>query len=92
MLYACAMAGLFPTPLFTVDAVCGAKNSVDYTLICAKGGYVALRHNALRDLNADLQREVCKDVIVEPKLLPLENEVVDNQVVLQYLVQFGHIR
>ena len=38
-----------------------------------------MRHNALRDLNADLQREVCKDVdvAVEPQLLPLENEIVD---------------
>ena len=34
---------------------CGVKNSVDHTLICAKGGYVAMRHNALRDLNAELQ-------------------------------------
>ena len=36
-----------------------------------------MRHNALRDLNADFQREVCKDVVVEPQLLPLRNEVVD---------------
>ena len=56
---------------------CGKKNSVDHTLICAKGGYVAMRHNALRDLNANLQREVCKDVVVEPRLLPLENEIID---------------
>ena len=32
-----------------------------------------MRHNALRDLNADLQREVCRDVVTEPKLLPVEN-------------------
>ena len=55
---------------------CGSKNSVDHTLICAKGGYVAMRHNALRDLNADLQREVCRDVVTEPKLLPLDGEVI----------------
>ena len=36
-----------------------------------------MRHNALRDLNADLQREVCKDVVVEPRLLPLDNEDVE---------------
>ena len=36
-----------------------------------------MRHNALRDLNADLQKEVCKDVVVEPRLLPLENEEVE---------------
>ena len=37
-----------------------------------KGGYVSMRHNALRDLNADFQREVCRDVVIEPRLLPIE--------------------
>ena len=53
---------------------CGDKNNVDHTLICRKGGYVFMRHNALRDLNAELQQEVCKDVVVEPNLLLLESE------------------
>ena len=35
-----------------------------------------MRHNNLRDLNADLQREVCHDAVVEPSLLPLTNEEV----------------
>ena len=52
---------------------CGALNDVNHTLICAKGGYVSMRHNALRDLNADLQKEVCRDVVTEPRLLPLDN-------------------
>ena len=56
---------------------CGVKNSVDHTLICAKGGYVAMRHNALRDLNADFQSEVCKDVTLEQSLLPLNDEEVN---------------
>ena len=56
---------------------CGVKNNLNHTLICKKGGYVAMRHNNLRDLNADLQREVCRDVVVEPSLLPINNEEVD---------------
>ena len=36
-----------------------------------------MRHNALRDLNAELQKEVCKDVITEPRLLPLNDEEVN---------------
>ena len=36
-----------------------------------------MRHNALRDLNAEMQREVCKDVVIEPQLLPLDNESVE---------------
>ena len=49
---------------------------MDHTLICKKGGYVSMRHNALRDLNAELQKEICKDVVVEPKLLPLETDTI----------------
>ncbi len=56
---------------------CGQKNSVDHTLICKKGGYVAMRHNNLRDLNCELQREVCRDVVVEPQLLPLDTSETD---------------
>ena len=37
----------------------------------------AMRHNDLRDLNCELQREVCRDVQVEPQLLPLESSEVD---------------
>ena len=55
---------------------CGQRNTVDHTLICKKGGYVAMRHNNLRDLNAEMQREVCRDVVVEPPLLPLDGEDV----------------
>ena len=53
---------------------CGAKNGINHTLICAKGGYVAMRHNALRDLHAELQQEACRDVVVEPQLLPLTEQ------------------
>ena len=33
-----------------------------------------MRHNHIRDLEAELMREVCTDVRVEPPLLPLANE------------------
>ena len=55
---------------------CGKPNDVNHTLICTKGGYVAMRHNALRDMNAKLQSEVCRDVVTEPRLLPINNEEV----------------
>ena len=35
-----------------------------------------MRHNALRDLNAELQAEVCKDVAIEPNLIPVDNEEI----------------
>ena len=35
---------------------CGQRTSVDHTLTCKRGGYVAMRHNALRDTEAFLTR------------------------------------
>ena len=32
-----------------------------------------MRHNRIRDLEAEFMREVCTDVKVEPSLLPLAN-------------------
>ena len=55
---------------------CGKRNNVNHTLICKKGGYVSMRHNNIRDLNAELQREVCRDVVTEPALIPLDNEEI----------------
>ena len=53
---------------------CGKENSINHAMICAKGGYNIMRHNALRDTEATLLSEVCKDVKIEPKLLATENE------------------
>ena len=45
-------------------------NTINHCLICKKGGYVSLRHNSLRDTTAELLRTTCRDVVVEPTLLP----------------------
>jgi hypothetical protein len=50
---------------------CGKKNSVDHTLNCKLGGFVIMRHNNIRDFEATLLRQVCKDVKVEPELMPI---------------------
>ena len=55
---------------------CGKENNINHALICRKGGYIFMRHNALRDLNAELQAEVCKDVTIEPGLIQLDNEEI----------------
>ena len=36
---------------------------------CKKGGFIAIRHNDLRDLTVNLLTELCKDVNIEPQLL-----------------------
>ncbi len=54
--------------------VCGETYSVNHCLTCKKGGYVILRHNSLRDLTAEVLREVCVDVGTEPPLQPVHDE------------------
>jgi hypothetical protein len=49
---------------------CGKANSVDHALCCMKGGYTVMRHNNVRDTEAALLQEVCKDVTIEPPLIP----------------------
>ena len=56
------------------QCACGAKNSVDHALVCRLGGYVIMRHNEVRDTEADLLREVCRDVNLEPTLIPLTGQ------------------
>ena len=55
---------------------CGAKNTVDHCLICMKGGFVAMRHNELRNTIGNMLRDVCKDVSLEPALIPLTGETL----------------
>ena len=52
---------------------CKKPNSVDHILTCNLGGYVSMRHNFLRDTEARLMENVCKDVQTEPTLLPDQN-------------------
>ena len=63
------------TPNF---CACGSKNSVDHSLTCKLGGYTSMRHNSIRNTEAQIMREVCKDVQLEPMLQPMENIVFDN--------------
>ena len=41
---------------------------------CKKGGFVSARHDNIRDFEARLLAQVCKDVEVEPPLQALSNE------------------
>ena len=51
---------------------CRKSNSVDHALSCMamEGGFSVLRHNNVRDTKAEILREVCKDVNIEPPLIP----------------------
>ena len=65
------------TPSF---CVCGKSNSVEHTLNCKWGGYVYMRHNNVRDLEALMLKEVCKDVRTEPELIPIGDTEVQSSI------------
>ena len=50
---------------------CGTKNDVDHILNCKLGGFVNMRHNNIRDLEATILKPICRDVRIEPALLPI---------------------
>ena len=56
--------------------VCGQLFTIAHTLSCPTGGYPSIHHNKLHDVTADLLKEVCSDVTVEPPLQPLTGEVL----------------
>ena len=53
---------------------CSKLNNTDHALVCKLGGYTIMRHNEVRDAEAELLREVCRDVQVEPALIPLSGQ------------------
>ena len=56
------------------NCACGKKFSVNHSLTCNLGGYTMMRHDAVRNTTAELLREVCSDVQIEPSLLPVTGE------------------
>ena len=53
---------------------CGQPFSVSHALSCPKGAMPSIRHNAIRDITAQLLTKVCPNVGVEPQLQPLSGE------------------
>ena len=56
--------------------VCGDPFNLQHALSCPKGGLVIPRHNKLRNLTAEIQGKVCKNVVIEPLLTPLTGKEV----------------
>ena len=54
--------------------VCGEKYADCHALSCKKGGFVAQRHDGVRNLLTSLIGKVCTNFEVEPILQPLDNE------------------
>lgn len=53
---------------------CGQNFDANHALNCKRGGFIIMRHNNVRDFEANLLRKVCHDVEVEPPLQPLDGE------------------
>ena len=66
--YGFQLDGLPPT------CVCGEGMTMDHAMTCPSGGYPIARHNEIRDVIAEVLREVVHDVEIEPKLLPYADE------------------
>ena len=56
---------------------CGAIFTINHALSCKKGGFIAQRHDGIRNLLTGLLNKVCKNVEAEPHLLPLDGETFD---------------
>ena len=52
----------------------GSNFNIEHALTCKKGGFITLRHNRLRNINASLLKEVCHDVRIEPTLQKVTGE------------------
>ena len=53
---------------------CSGKMDVQHAVSCKREGFVTIRHNDLRDLTGNLLSNMCNDVEIEPKLLPVTGE------------------
>ena len=61
------------TPSF---CVCGEANNINHSLSCKSGAYVIMRHNKIRDMNADFLQQACYDVKLKPNLFPIKSNKI----------------
>ena len=72
---------LYNLPLLCLPShcACGDKFTVGHALSCKKGGFVAQKHDGIRDLLTTLTCKVRKNGEAEPHLQPLDNERFDQR-------------
>ena len=61
----------------------GSTVSIDQALSCKKGGFASLRHNQARNLTASLLDEVCHGKCLEPQLLQLTVENLNEKMAIR---------
>ena len=55
---------------------CGQSFNMTHALNCKTGGFITIRHNRVRDFEAQLLTEISNDVEIESPLQPLEAEII----------------
>ena len=53
---------------------CGKSFNPTHAMVCKTGGFIHARHDNVKNLEASLLSRVCKDVAIEPSLLPVTGE------------------
>ena len=64
----------FPLADLPTHCIYGDKFTVVHALSCKKGGFVAQRHDGVRNFLTTFSDKICNNVEIEPRLQPLENE------------------
>ena len=74
-----ALSLRYGRPLKGLPAMCpcGQKYNVAHALNCKKSGFVTMRHNNLRDFEADMLSKIVNDVETEPELQPVTGEIIE---------------
>ena len=56
---------------------CGKQFNPTHAMDCKKGGFIQARHDNVRNLEGSLLSEVCNDVAIEPRLMPVTEETFE---------------
>ena len=69
----CLRYGWHP-PNLPSHCICNQKFTVEHALSCSRGGFPLIRHHELRDITAEMMKEVCHNDSTEPHLQPVTGE------------------
>ena len=61
-------------PKLPMYCVCGVSYTIEHALSYKRGGFIAIRHNEVRNITGEMLQEVCHDVEIEPRLSNLMGE------------------
>lgn len=53
------------------NCACGQKFTITHAMNCHRGGFINARHDNIRNFEAQLLKQVCNDVEIEPQLQPI---------------------